>query len=50
MKKKFSENVVWRLFNPMIPNIVGNYFGVDGVLKLFRTFDIIIRDPLNILP
>lgn len=31
----FSENVVWRYFNPLLPEIHGDYVGLSGIQSFF---------------
>ncbi|WP_084532526.1 hypothetical protein [Arenibacter palladensis] len=41
MERKFSKSIIWRFFNPVIPEISGDYKGIDGILKLFQKLEII---------
>lgn len=50
IKKKFSSHVIWRFFNPKIPNIAGDYKGVEGIMKLFEILDIITRGSFEYIP
>ncbi len=36
-KDLFSENVVWHYFNPNMPEIQGDYVGLDGIRAFFQT-------------
>ncbi|MFS4467551.1 hypothetical protein [Maribacter sp. 2210JD10-5] len=50
INKKFSPRVIWRFFNPMIPDIAGDYEGINGVIKLFEVLDIITRGSFEYIP
>ena len=32
----FSEDVVWRYFNPLLPEIQGDYVGLTGIQSFFE--------------
>lgn len=36
-KNAFSEDFVWHFFNPQLPDIQGDYVGVDGLGSFFET-------------
>ena len=33
----FSDDFVWHYFNPKLPDVEGDYIGVDGLKKFFAT-------------
>jgi len=33
----FSDDFVWHYFNPKLPDVAGDYIGVDGLKKFFAT-------------
>ncbi len=33
----FSEDFVWHYYNPVVPDLAGDYRGVDGLKKFFET-------------
>lgn len=48
----FDPNVVWHFFNPMLPDLAGDYAGIDGIERFFAvmadqtagTFSVAPRD------
>lgn len=51
----FAEGFIWHYFNPKLPDIEGNYVGVEGLKKFFQglhgqsagTFKV---EPVNAIP
>lgn len=33
----FSENFIWHYFNPNLPDVEGDYVGIEGLKKFFET-------------
>ena len=36
-KDLFAEDVVWHYFNPNLPEVQGDYVGLDGIRAFFQT-------------
>ncbi len=36
-KDLFAEDVVWHYFNPNMPEVQGDYVGLDGIRSFFQT-------------
>ena len=34
--KVFSPNIVWHYFNPRLPDVHGDYVGIDGIREFFE--------------
>ena len=48
--KLFSEDVVWRYFNPLLPEIQGDYAGIAGIQSFFEKIGAITGGTFRVEP
>ncbi len=48
--KLFSEDFVWHYFNPKLPDIQGDYVGVEGLKDFFETISGISKGTFKLEP
>ena len=46
----FAENVVWHYFNPNLPELQGDYVGLNGIHSLFQTIGGKTRETFKVEP
>jgi len=46
----FAEDVVWHYFNPSLPDMQGDYVGLDGIRSLFETIGQKTRGAFKVQP
>ena len=46
----FAEDVVWRFFNPKLPNIQGDYVGLEGIKTFFEKLAVVTKGSFRVNP
>ncbi|MDJ0702439.1 MAG: nuclear transport factor 2 family protein [Leptolyngbyaceae cyanobacterium MO_188.B28] len=46
----FAENFVWRFFNPSLPNVQGDYVGLNGLQTFFSQLDALTNGSFQVEP
>lgn len=46
----FAEDVVWHFFNPLLPDVQGDYVGVDGVRSFLETMRTLTNGTFSVEP
>ena len=46
----FSEDVVWHFFNPRLPDVEGDYVGVDGIRAFFEKMKAVTGGTFEVQP
>jgi uncharacterized protein len=46
----FAQDVVWHYFNPNLPDLQGDFFGLDGIRTFFQTIGEKTRGTFRVKP
>lgn len=46
----FAEDVVWHFFNPLLPDVQGDYVGLSGVRAFFEKMDALTDGTFSVEP
>ncbi len=46
----FADNAVWRFFNPQLPDVAGDYVGLDGIKAFFARMAQETEGTFNVRP
>ena len=49
-KEQFAADIVWHYFNPLLPDIQGDYVGLAGLESFFEALDAITKGTFHVKP